>query len=69
MNQFIITTNNGKQLVTKAHYTRRTQKFISVDTSRDPQWAIRTDRVSAEQIASDCGGTVEPLSAITRFYR
>lgn len=69
MSNFIITIDNGRQLVTKAHYTRRAQKFISVDTSRDPQWAIRTDRVSADQIARDCGGTVEPLSAIARFYR
>ena len=69
MNTFIITTDNGHRLVTKAHYTRRTRKFVAVDTSRDPQWAIRTDKDNADQIARDCGGTVEPLSAITRFYQ
>lgn len=69
MSTFIISTDNGRRLVTKAHYTRRNQKFIGVDTSHDPQWAIRTDRVNADQIARDCGGTVEPLSAITRFYQ
>lgn len=69
MNQYIISTDNGKRLVTKVHRARRTQRFISVETSRDPQWAIRIDKNTAEEIAKECGGRVEPISAITRFYR
>lgn len=69
MQTYFITTNNGKRLVTKVYYTRRAQRFIKADTSNDPQWAIRCGLAEAQGIAKDCGGRVEPLSAITRFYR
>lgn len=66
---YFISVNNGRSVVTKVHRTRRTQKMTGVETSNDPQWAIRTDKETAELIARECDGKAEPISQIMRFYR
>lgn len=69
MNTYFISINNGRHLVTKVNRSRRSQKLIDFQTSRDPQWAIRIEKAQAELIAKEVGGVAEPIANISRFYR
>lgn len=69
MQQFFISTNNGRRVVSEVKRSRRTNKMTSFDTSSDPRAAVVLDRLNAETVAKETGGTVEPYSNIVRFYQ
>lgn len=67
MSKYIVT--KGRQIVSETKVSKRTQKFVSCQWSSDPRNAQTYGIGDATDIAKKFGGTVEPYSAITRWYR
>lgn len=67
MSKYIIV--NGKMLVSETKVSKRTQKFVSCQWTRNPGDAQTYGIGDATDIAKQFGGQVQPYSQIVKFYR